>query len=290
MRYRHAERSAGLLLVAPALAALAAVTAYPLLHALWLSLHRFRLTDPGGPVFVGLEGYRVVLSDPLFWSDLGRTLLLVAVTVPVELALGLAMALVLHRTVRARRWLRAAALVPYALVTVVSALAWRAAFTLELGFVNGWLGLGELAWFSSPATALAAVCLAEVWKTTPFVALLLLGGLALVPDEQLEAAELDGAGPWTRLVRITLPAMRAPLAVAVLFRTLDAYRVFDHVLVMTAGAHGTETLSLLAYRQTITRTALGLGSTVSVLYFVSTLLLAGGLLALLRVDLRGERP
>jgi multiple sugar transport system permease protein len=204
----------------------------------------------------------------------------------VELALGLAIALVLHRPARGRRWVRAAVLVPYGLVTVVSAFAWRYAFALETGFVNAWFGLGDLAWFGEQGTALVAICVAEIWKTTPFVALLLLGGLSLVPVELGEAAEIDGAGPWRRLFQVTLPAMRAPLGVAALLRTLDAYRVFDHVFVMTGGAHGTETVSFLVYRQTVGRTALGLGSTVSVLYFLSTIALAAILVRALRVDLR----
>jgi len=275
----------GAVLVAPALVTLAVVILYPLGHALWLSLHRLRLTDPGGQAFVGLENYRVALGDGLFWTDTGRTLLLVVLTVPVEVALGLAVALVLHRASRARGWVRAAALVPYGMVTVVSALSFRYALDPATGFVNGWLGLGELAWFDSRATALAAICVAEIWKTTPFVALLLLAGLSLVPEELSEAARLDGAGAAQRLFRITLPIMRGPLAVAVLFRALDAFRIFDSVFVMTGGAQGTETLSILAYRQTIGRTALGLGSTVSVLMFAGVLLLGAAVGTGLRVGL-----
>jgi multiple sugar transport system permease protein len=247
-------------------------------------MFRHRLTDPGSRAFVGLGNYGVVLTDPLWWTDVGTTLLLVALTVPVELALGLALALVLHRFVR-RRGVRAAVLLPYGVVTVVSAFAWKHAFALDTGFVNGWLGLGELAWFARPGTALAAISLAEIWKTTPFVALLLLAGLATVPEELGEAARIDGAGAWRRLVSVTLPAMRTPLAVAALFRSLDAYRVFDSVFVMTGGAHRTESVSFLAYRQTIGRTALGLGSAVSVLVFLSVLLLAAALVKALRPEL-----
>jgi multiple sugar transport system permease protein len=284
---RSGDGRLALWLSAPAALALLGVTAYPILHALWLSLHRVRLTDPAARAFVGLENYRVVLGDPLFLGDLGTTLLLVATTVPVELALGLALALVMHRATLGRRLVRTAVLVPYGIVTVVSAFAWRYAFALETGFVNGWLGLGDLAWFSRPATAFAAICAAEVWKTTPFVALLLLAGLTLVPEELLEAARLDGASAGRRLVSVILPSMRGPLAVAVLFRTLDAWRVFDSVFVMTAGAHGTETISFLAYRQTVSRTALGLGAAVSVLLFASVLLLAALLVRALRLELAG---
>jgi multiple sugar transport system permease protein len=278
------DRRVALWLTAPALGVMVAVTGYPILHACWLSMFRHRLTDPGSRAFVGLGNYAVVLTDPLWWTDVGTTLLLVALTVPVELALGLALALVLHRFVR-RRGVRAAVLLPYGVVTVVSAFAWKHAFALDTGFVNGWLGLGELAWFARPGTALAAISLAEIWKTTPFVALLLLAGLATVPEELGEAARIDGAGAWRRLVSVTLPAMRTPLAVAALFRSLDAYRVFDSVFVMTGGAHRTESVSFLAYRQTIGRTALGLGSAVSVLVFLSVLLLAAALVKALRPEL-----
>lgn len=262
-----------------------AVTGYPIVHAGWLSLFRHRLTDPSARAFIGLENYAVVLSDPLWWTDVGATLLLVALTVPAELVLGLALALVLHRAASGRRGVRAAVLLPYGIVTVVSAFAWKHAFALDTGFVNGWFGVGEVAWFARPGTALAAIALAEIWKTTPFVALLLLAGLATVPEELAEAARIDGASAWQRLVSVTLPAMRTPIAVAVLFRTLDAYRVFDSVFVMTGGAHGTETVSFLAYRQMIGRTALGLGSAVSVLLFLSVLLLAALLVKALRPEL-----
>jgi multiple sugar transport system permease protein len=275
-------------LTAPAVAAMLLVTAVPIADAVRLSFYSWRLTDPAARTFVGLRNYAVVLSDPLWWRDVGTTVVLTVVCVALELAVGLALALVMHRALRARRWVRAAVLVPYATVTVVSALAWRHAFALDTGFVNGWLGLGGFAWFGHPASALAAICAAEVWKTTPFVALLLLAGLAQVPEELQDAARVDGAGPWRRLVSVTLPAMRNAVAVAVLFRTLDAWRIFDSVFVMTGGADGTETVSFLAYRQVISRTALGLGSAVSVLLFLSLTLLAVAIARLLRVDLGGS--
>ena len=172
-------------------------------------------------------------------------------------------------------------------MTVVSGFAWRYAFALDTGFVNGWLGLGSFAWFAHPASSLAAIAAAEIWKTTPFVSLLLLAGLVQVPEEVLEAARVDGAGPWRRLVQVTLPTMRNAVAVAVLFRALDAWRIFDSVFVMTGGAQRTETVSFLAYRQMIGRTALGLGSAVSVLLFLSAILLALALARALRLDLGG---
>jgi len=203
----------------------------------------------------------------------------------VELVLGMAFALVMHRIVFGRRLVRTALLVPYGVVTVVSGFAWRYAFALDTGFVNRWLGLGDLAWFGLRGTALLAICLAEIWKTTPFMSLLLLAGLAQVPEELQEAARMDGATAGQRFLRVTLPAMRSTLLVAVLFRALDAYRVFDTVFVMTAGAQRTETVSFLAYRQMIGRTALGLGSSVSVLLFLTVVLFAAGFVKLFRLEL-----
>jgi trehalose/maltose transport system permease protein len=283
------EGRVGWILTAPAFAVMLVVTAYPMLHALWLSLFRYRLTDPGARELVGLRNYAVVLSDPLWWHDVGTTVLITAVTVPVELVLGMAFALVMHATVLGRRAIRTSLLVPYGILTVVSAYAWRYAFSIDTGFVNGWLGLGDLPWFGHRATSLAVICLSEIWKTTPFVALLLLAGLAQVPDELLEAARMDGAGAWDRLWRVTLPIMKPAILVAVLFRTLDAYRVFDSIFVMTGGAQGTESVSFLAYRQMIGRTALGLGSAVSILLFLSIVLLALVLIRTFRIDLTQAR-
>jgi multiple sugar transport system permease protein len=200
--------------------------------------------------------------------------------------------MVMHRVTVGRRVVRTAILIPYGIVTVVSAFAWRYAFSIEAGFVNGWLGLGDFSWFGSRGSALFVIGLSEIWKTTPFVSLLLLAGLAQIPRELHEAAAIDGASAWQSFARVTLPNMRATILVALLFRTLDAYRMFDNVFVMTAGAQGTETVSFLAYRQMISRTALGLGSAVSVLLFLSVLLIALVFIRVLSVDLvpaRGER-
>jgi multiple sugar transport system permease protein len=167
----------------------------------------------------------------------------------------------------------------------VSAFAWRYAFSSETGFVNRWLGLGDFAWFGHGWASLLVICMSEIWKTTPFVSLLLLAGLAQVPDELHEAAQLDGASSWERLWWVTIPHMRPTILVAILFRTLDAYRVFDSVFVMTAGAQQTESVSFLAYRQVIGRTALGLGSAVSVLLFLSVFLIASVFIKAFAVDL-----
>jgi multiple sugar transport system permease protein len=286
------ERRLGLLLSAPAFLTMVAVVGYPLLDAVWLSLHSYRITDPAGRELVGLRNYVVVLRDPLWWQDVGTTALLTVTTVSVELVVGFAFAMIMHRIVFARRTVRTAILVPYGIVTVVSAFAWRYAFAPGSGFVDSWLGLDRFAWFDGRWSSLFVIGMAEVWKTTPFMALLLLAGLALVPEELQEAAKVDGAGRLQRLFLVTLPNMKAAILVALLFRTLDAYRIFDSVFVMTGGAHGTETVSFLAYRQMIGRTALGLGSAVSVLLFLSVLLIAVLFIRGFGVDLgraRGER-
>jgi multiple sugar transport system permease protein len=211
--------------------------------------------------------------------------------VATELVVGFAFASVMHRIVFGRRLIRTSILLPYGIITVVAAFAWRYAFALDTGFVNRVFGLGAFAWFGHRGSALVVIALAEIWKTTPFMSLLLLAGLAHIPKELLEAAEVDGASKAQRLFRVTLPNMRAAIMVALLFRTLDAYRIFDTVFVTTNGAQGTETVSFLAYRQTITRTALGLGSAVSVVLFASVVLIATLFIKGFGVDLaraRGE--
>jgi multiple sugar transport system permease protein len=288
----RAERRLGWILVAPALAAMVGVTAYPLARALWLSLYSYRLTDPAGREFVGLRNYGVVLGDGLWWSDVLTTVTITVVTVAVELVVGFVFASVMHRAVFGRRLIRTSVLLPYGIITVVSAFAWKYAFALDTGFVNHVFGFGDFNWFGERTSAVFVIALAEIWKTTPFMSLLLLAGLAQVPRELLEAAEVDGATRAQRLFRVTLPNMKAAIMVALLFRTLDAYRIFDTVFVMTGGAQGSETVSFLAYRQTITRTALGLGSAVSVLLFASVVLIAFVFVKVFGVDLaraRGER-
>jgi multiple sugar transport system permease protein len=288
----QAERRLGWILCAPALVVMVGVTAYPLARAVWLSLYSYRITDPAGRKFVGLGNYGVVLSDHLWWSDVLTTVLITVVTVAVELVMGFAFASVMHHIVFGRRLIRTSILLPYGIISVVSAFAWRYAFALDTGFVNHVFGLGDFAWFGQRGSALFVIALAEIWKTTPFMSLLLLAGLSQVPKELLEAAEVDGATRAQRLFRVTLPNMKAAIMVALLFRTLDAYRIFDTVFVTTKGAQGTETVSFLAYRQTITRTALGLGSAVSVLLFASVVLIAVVFVKGFGVDLaraRGER-
>ncbi len=290
----RAENRLGLRLVAPAVVLMVLVTAYPMIEALYLSLFKYRLTTPGDKSFVGLSNYLVVLGDSLFWKDMGNTVLIMVVTVAVELVVGFGFAMVMHRVIFARGIIRTAILIPYGIITVVSAFAWQFAFSLNNGFVDSWLQwlpfIGpQTNWFGSHWPAMFAIMASEIWKTTPFMSLLLLAGLSQVSEDMLEAAQVDGA-TWTqRLFRVILPNMRAAIMVAVLFRALDAFRIFDNIFIMTKGAQGTESASFLTYRQVIEQFQLGLGSALSVLLFLSVLLLAFLIVKLFRVDLASAR-
>jgi multiple sugar transport system permease protein len=268
------ERRLGWMLSAPAVVIMLLVTAYPMVNAVYLSLFNYRLTDASHRSFLGLDNYGVILRDHLWWQDVLTTLIITVVTVAVELVIGFIFALVMHRIAHGRRTVRTAILLPYGIITVVSAYAWRYAFETDSGFVNSWFHLGTFNWFGHRWSSLFVICLSEIWKTTPFIALLLLAGLAQVPDVLLEAASVDGATAWQRLRKVTLPNMKAAIMVAALFRSLAAWSIFDNIFIMTAGAQNTESLSFLTYRQSITRVELGLGSALSVLLFISVVLIA----------------
>jgi multiple sugar transport system permease protein len=291
----RAERRLGWMLAGPAFVIMLLVTAYPILQAVWYSLFSYRLTDPANRSFIGLRNYWVILTDSLWWQSIWVTLFITVVTVVVELVLGFALALVMAKMLASiRPVVRAAILIPYAVITVVSAFAWKFAFDIQSGFVNSWFtwlpGIGaDTDWFGDRWTSLLVICVAEIWKTTPFISLLLLAGLAQVPEVLQEAAQVDGATWWQRMWRVTIPNMKAAIMVALLFRSLDAFRVFDSIFIMTAGANGTESVSFLAYRQTISRVEIGLGSAVSVLLFLCVVLIAFGFIKGFKVDLSSAR-
>jgi multiple sugar transport system permease protein len=294
----RAERKLGWILAGPAFAVMLLVTAYPILQAIYDSLFDYRLTDPDNRSFVGLANYWVILTDPIWWTAVGVTVLITLVTVAVELVLGFALALVMIKALRAiRPIVRVAILIPYAIITVVSAFAWQFAFSLDTGFVNSWFAwlpgvAADTDWFGGTAPSLFVICLTEIWKTTPFISLLLLAGLSQVPEVLQEAAKVDGATWWQRMSRVTIPNMKAAIMVALLFRTLDAFRIFDTIFVMTGGANNTETVSFLAYRQTIARLEIGLGSAVSVMLFLCVVLISVLFIRGFKVDLsqaRGEK-
>ncbi|MFN7150650.1 MAG: carbohydrate ABC transporter permease [Microthrixaceae bacterium] len=287
-RLRH-ERKLGFRLSAPAFIVMILVTAYPLGYAVVLSLYQYRLTDPDGRRFVGLQNYITVLSDPVWWSAVTTTAIITVISVVVELVLGFGFAWVMYRILRGRSIIRTAILVPYGIITVVSAFVWRYAFQLDSGFVNQWFGLADFNWFGERWSSLFVITLSEIWKTTPFISLLLLAGLVQVPEDMLEAAKVDGANAWQRLWKIVIPNMKAAIMVAVLFRTLDAWRIFDNPFIMTGGANETETLSFLAYRQNVTLVNLGAGSAVSVLLFLTVLAIAVVFVKGFRTDLSQVR-
>jgi multiple sugar transport system permease protein len=267
------ERRLGLILVAPAVIVMLAVTAYPLVYSVWLSLQRYNLRFPDDHAFVGLSNYGKILSSSIFQQDLATTLGITVVSVAIELVFGLALALVMHRAIFARRTVRTAILVPYGIITVVAAFSFQFAVTPSLG---GFLftGANQTPPLNNHWSSLAVIVATEVWKTTPFISLLLLAGLATVPEDLVEAAKVDGASAWQRLWRVILPNMKAAILVAVLFRTLDAVRIFDTVFIQTRGANNTTTLSMLGYNQLINQLNLGLGSAVSVLLFLLVVLIA----------------
>jgi multiple sugar transport system permease protein len=273
----RAERKLGLLLVAPAAIVMIAVTAYPIVYAIYLSLLRADLRFPADRAWVGLNNYIAVLSSSLWWADLFHTVVIMVISVALELVLGMLLALTMHRAIFGRGLIRTSALIPYGIVTVVAAFAWRFAWAkAEGGFVPGLLGLSyDPLDPTHTFTNYLVVILTEVWKTTPFMALLLLAGLTLVPEELLEAAKVDGATAWQRFWRITIPLMKPAILVALLFRMLDAFRIFDSVYIISNGSNPKlETVSVLGYNQLLNRLNLGLGSAVSVLVFVCVAIIA----------------
>jgi multiple sugar transport system permease protein len=287
----QAENRLGRNLVIPAVVVMLIVTAFPMLRALYLSFFNYSLTAPDDREFVGLQNYITALTDPLFWRDTGVTVLYMVVTVAVELVIGFIFAMVMHRVIFARGVIRTSILIPYGIITVVSGFAWQFAFSYQNGFVNSWLPFLDdtFNWFGETTPAVIAIMVSEIWKTTPFMSLLLLAGLAQVSEDMIEAAKVDGATWWQRLWKVVLPNMRAAIMVAVLFRALDAYRIFDNIYVMTAGAVGTESISFLTYRQTIEQFRLGIGSALSVLLFLSVILIAFLIVKLFKVDLAQAR-
>ncbi|MBX9638695.1 MAG: sugar ABC transporter permease [Mycobacteriaceae bacterium] len=276
-----AERRLAYLLVAPAVTLMLAVTAYPIGYAMWLSLQRSNLATPHDTAFIGLGNYQTILSDRYWWTALAVTSGITVVSVTAEFVLGLSLALVMHRTLIGRGLVRTAVLIPYGIVTVVASYSWYYAWTPGTGYLANLLPDG-----SAPLTqqipSLGVVVIAEVWKTTPFMALLLLAGLALVPEDLSKAAQVDGADAWRRLTRITLPIIKPAVVVALLFRTLDAFRIFDNIYVLTAGANNTGSVSILGYDNLFKGFNLGLGSAISVLIF-----LCAGIIALVFIKLFG---
>jgi len=267
-----AERRLGWLLCGPAVLVMLAVTAYPIAYAIYLSLERYDLRFPNDSKFIGLDNYGAVLSSSYWWASLVRTLIITIVSVSIELVLGMLLALLMHRTLVGRGTVRTAILIPYGIVTVVAAFSWQYAWTPGTGYLVRWFGLG--APLTHQIQAIAIIILAEVWKTTPFMALLLMAGLALVPEDLQNAARVDGATGWQRFTKITLPLVKPAILVALLFRTLDAFRIFDNIFVLTKGNNDTQSVSMLGYDNLFTALNLGIGSAISILIFICVAIIA----------------
>jgi multiple sugar transport system permease protein len=261
------REESGARFVAPALLLLAVVAIYPVFYVFYLSLQR-RMLIFGISKFAGLGNYRFLLGDDRFWNAFGNTVYFTLLSVTLELLLGMGIALLLNRPFRLKGVLRAVVLIPWAVPTVVSAKIWEWMYNTDFGILNHILGM-KINWLGSPSWALNAAVFMDVWKTTPFVAVLLMAGLHVIPPELYQAARIDGAGPLQIFHRITLPLLKPVILVALIFRTLDAFRVFDAVYVLTGGgpANSTETLSIYAYKVLFQTLQFGYGSALSAIVF-----------------------
>jgi multiple sugar transport system permease protein len=268
----RAERRLGWLLCAPAVIVMVAVTAYPIGYAIYISLQRYILSAPQLTKFVGFSNYGAILSSPFWWHALVVTIIITVVSVGIEFALGMGLALLMYRTIWGKGGIRTAILIPYGIVTVAAAFSWLYAWTPSTGYLSALFG--NSAPLTSQPKAIAIIILAEIWKTTAFMALLLMAGLSLVPEDLLKAAKVDGASAWQRFTRIMLPLMKPAILVALLFRTLDAFRIFDNIFILTQGNNGTGSVSILNYDNLFTGLNFGLGSAMSVLILICVAIIA----------------
>jgi ABC-type sugar transport system permease subunit len=285
-RLQRREARLGWALALPALGTIAVVAVLPVGWTFWESLHLHDLRMPWlGRPFIGAANYAEALGDRRFWSAMAHSGVFAAITVALELCGGLVLALALNRLSKTAGAIRTAVLLPWAIPTVVAALVWRFMFESPAGLASAivaWTGVTPPTWFADATLAWLPIILADAWKTTPFVGLLLLAGLHNIDRSLYEAAQVDGAGPWRCFTEITLPLLRPALLVALLFRTLDAFRVFDVVYVMTGGGPGsaTEPIALYTFTMLLQNLRFGFGSALSVVVFVVAF---GGALATIRL-------
>jgi multiple sugar transport system permease protein len=275
-------------MVAPSIFLIALVALWPIVYAIWLSLHEYSLVQAGLSRWAepyGFGNYIDALKDSEFWRATRITFVFTIASVFLETLLGLAMALIMHSAFKGQGLLRTVVLVPWAVLTVVTAIMWRTIFDPNLGFVNTLLGT-DTVWLGEEPQALMVMIFADVWKTAPFMALLLLAGLQVIPSEVYEAAKVDGANAWQRFRRITVPLLMPALLVALIFRTLDALRAFDLPKVLTNGSNGTETLSLIAARTFQENRLYGEGATLSVLTFLIVMAVSFGYIRLVGGNLK----
>src|SRR5689334_8399150 len=283
------ERRLAKVMVTPSLILIAVVAAYPIIYAIWLSLHEYSVRVAGlsrwaGPV--GLRNYQTALQSSEWWAAFRHTLIFTVSSVTLELLIGLGMALAMHAAFRGQGLLRTTVLVPWAVLTVVTAVMWRTMFVSPYGFVNTILGT-DTVWLGSSPEALIICIIADTWKTAPFMALLLLAGLQVIPNDVYDAAKVDGATTWQRFIRITMPLLKPALLVALIFRTLDALRVFDLPYVLTQGQNGTSTLSTIAQEAFATNRIYGLGAAMAVLTLLIVMLVSFLYIRFIGGNLRG---
>jgi trehalose/maltose transport system permease protein len=289
----QAKRRAAWIFLLPMLATLALVAGWPLLRTVWFSFTDARLDAVEPAAFIGLANYAHLAGDPEWWASVRNTLVFAVVSVSIETVLGIVIALALHARMRGRGLLRAAMLIPWAIPTVVSAQMWGWMLHDQYGVVNEvLLALGliaePLAFTADPSLALWAVIAVDVWKTTPFMALLVLAALQLLPDELYEAAEIDGLGPVGRFFRITLPLIQPALLVAVIFRSLDALRVFDLIYLLTGNSGAAASMSVYARQNLVEFQDVGYGSAAATGLFLVIATVAAMIVTLGRVRLDAE--
>ncbi len=267
------EKKLAFTMVSPSMLLIALVAAYPIIYGIWLSLHEYSVRVAGLSRWAGLSNYTEALGNSEFWSAMGTTLVFTAVSVTLEFLLGLAMAMAMHAAFRGQGLLRTVILIPWSLLTVVTGFMWRSIFESPQGLVNTILGT-DTVWLGQKPDALIVIIIADVWKTAPFMALLILAGLQTIPGEIYEAAKVDGAKAWQRFTKITMPLLVPAILVALIFRTLDALRIFDLPYVLTKGANGTTTLSLISQETFATNRIYGLGAAYSILTFITVMIVS----------------
>jgi multiple sugar transport system permease protein len=283
------ERRLATLMVAPSFVLIAVVALWPIIYAIWLSLHQYSLIHAGLSRWaspIGLGNYKDALGDRDFWAAVRVTFEFTIASVFLETIIGLGMAMAMHAAFKGQGLLRTTVLVPWAVLTVVTAIMWRTIVDPNLGFVNQILGTNRV-WLGNSPDALIVMILADTWKTAPFMALLLLAGLQVIPSDIYEAAKVDGATAWQRFRRITLPLLTPALLVALIFRTMDALRAFDLPKVLTNGANDTTTLSLLAQKTFQVNSLYGPGAALSILTFIIVMLVSFAYIRLVGGNLRG---
>jgi ABC-type sugar transport system permease subunit len=283
-RSRFEEREPRLLgaaFIAPAIILLVLIAGFPLVYNVWNSFQHLVLTDPGTQRFVGLDNYARMFKDGQIVQPFFRTALFSIVSVAIEFVLGLSLALVMHREFPGRGLVRAAILIPWAVPTVVSGMLWKNMFDPSAGFVDYLLGAlhlpgAQTAWLNGVWTSWTVVLVADAWKNTPFLAIILLAGLQIIPDDLYEQSRIDGAGVIRRFLFVTLPLLQPAILVALIFRTISAFLIFDIIYVITNGGPGssTETLSFVNWRAFLVNTDFGYGGAVSVMLIVASVLIA----------------